>query len=174
MSLGEESAPRLRGYVDCAALRDGDRVPGIAVGRVQPAAAEIERAGCTGAGGPGTAAEPRPRFHNQAVDARVEEPPACRNSGRATADDHRFGIIAGHTLSATVNSQPTRILAMRLQHVCCISSRLPSYGRLSALEREQGTPPPSKAPNGGPPATNGRLRLAETVSTRSHGRAVML
>ena len=80
-------SPRRRGFVDCAALRDGDRVPGIAVGRVQPAAAEIERAGCTSAGGPGTAAEPRPRFHNQAVDARVDEPPACRDSGRAAADD---------------------------------------------------------------------------------------
>ena len=104
--------PRRRRFVDRATLRHGDRVPGIAVGRMQPAAAEIE---CC-AGRPSPSAEPRPRLDDQAVDARVGEPPARRDSGRAAADDHHLGIAAGHALFRDVeSSKPTPIVAARLQ-----------------------------------------------------------
>src|SRR5262249_23065599 len=63
-----------------------------------PAATEIERCCPTDAGRPGPPAEPRPCLHNQAVDARVGEPPARRDSGRPAANDHHFGIADGHTL----------------------------------------------------------------------------
>jgi hypothetical protein len=65
---------------------------------MQPAAAEIEREGRSDAGRPGPSAEPRPRLHYQAVEARLGELPARRDSGRATADDRHFGIAVSHML----------------------------------------------------------------------------
>jgi hypothetical protein len=101
-------------------------VPRIAVGRMQPAAAEIEREGRTVPGRPGPSAEPRPRLHDQAVDARLGEPPARRDSGRAPADDRHFPIAVGqtpfrdgrirsllrslHEASATANLSQQRVL----------------------------------------------------------------
>ena len=107
-------SPRRRGFVDRAALRDGDRVPGIAVGRMQPATAEIERCCRTDAGRPGPPAEPQPRLHNQAVDARVGEPPPRRDSSRPAANDRHFGIADGHTPFRDGRIQkPAPILTMR-------------------------------------------------------------
>jgi hypothetical protein len=53
--------------------------------------------GRTVPGRPGPSAEPRPRLHDQAVDARLGEPPARRDSGRAPADDRHFPIAVGQT-----------------------------------------------------------------------------
>jgi hypothetical protein len=81
---------------------------------MQPATAEIERCCRTDAGRPGPPAEPQPRLHNQAVDARVGEPPPRCDSSRPAANDRHFGIADGHTPFRDDRIQkPAPILTMR-------------------------------------------------------------
>ena len=89
--------PGRHALVDGLALRLGDPDPRIAVGRMQPAAAEIERVARAVVDAVGAAAEPRPRLDNQAVDRGHAEPPPRRDAGRAAANDRNLGVAIGHS-----------------------------------------------------------------------------
>ena len=89
--------PGRRRRVDRAACSLGDLPPGIAVGRVQPAAAEIERKLRSVADRPRPPAEPQPCLDDETLDAGVNEPPAGRDTGGAAADNHNLGLAAGHS-----------------------------------------------------------------------------
>ena len=90
------SHPGRRRPVDRAALRLGNPVPGVAIGGMQPAAAEINRTQRVVADRPRPPAEPRARFEQQAINLGVPEPPARSNAGSAAADNHHLGITACH------------------------------------------------------------------------------
>ena len=72
------------GLVDDAALALGDRHPGVTVGGMQPAAAEIERAAVRTAHRPGAAAETVARLDQQAFYVGV-----VQSAGRADAGARR-------------------------------------------------------------------------------------
>ena len=63
---------------------------------MQPPATEVERESRCIADSPGSPAQPRPRLDQQAVDARLTQPPAGRDAGRAAADDRDLGVIVRH------------------------------------------------------------------------------
>ena len=85
-AVGQRKADRQRGPLQGGGVLSMVRPcasatvdPGIAVGRMQPAAAEIEREAGRVGDGPGAAAEPRPRLDDQAIDgglARSRRPAA--------------------------------------------------------------------------------------------------
>ena len=70
-------------------------VQGLSVGRMQPAAAEIDRIAAF-VHGPRPAAEPVARLDDEAVDARIMQPPPGRDAGRAAADDHDLEVALRH------------------------------------------------------------------------------
>src|SRR5262249_38724106 len=74
-------------------LGDGD--PRIAVGGVQPAAAEIDCRSRAIADRPRPPAEPWPRLDDETIDPRVREAAPGGDSCRAAADDHYLGVAAG-------------------------------------------------------------------------------
>src|SRR4029077_1653607 len=75
-------------------------------------------------------AEPQPRLHNQAVDARVGEPPPRRDSSRPAANDRHFGIVDGHTPFRDGRIQkPAPILTMRGGSALISSISPPSISR---------------------------------------------
>src|SRR5207253_1274344 len=80
--------PRRRRPVKRTALRLGDLPPGIAIGGMQPAAAEVDRKRRAFAVRPGPPAQSRPRLDQKTVDISVREPPAGRDPGRPAADNH--------------------------------------------------------------------------------------
>ena len=87
--------PGRRRLVDAAPLPFGDRRPRIAVPRMKPAAAEIERQ----AGGldrPGAPAEPVARLDEQRIDAGFAQAPRGAHARRAAADDDRFEFPVRH------------------------------------------------------------------------------
>src|SRR5665213_108222 len=88
--------PRRRGFVDRHALLLRDAPPRITIGRVQPAAAEIERKTRTVDHRPRPAAKTRTRFDEETIDRCLTEPPGGSNAGRATADNHDLDIAARH------------------------------------------------------------------------------
>ena len=90
------SHPGRRRPIDRAALRLGDPVPGVAIGGMQPAAAEINRTQRVVADRQRPTAEARTSFDQQAINPGVPEPPARSDAGRAAADDHHLGITACH------------------------------------------------------------------------------
>src|SRR5215510_2916783 len=90
--------PRRRRLVDRAALGLGNVSPGIAVSRMQPAAAEIDGKCGISAHRPRASAEPRPCLHDEAIDMRVHEPSACGDTSRAAAHNYDPGIAIGHAL----------------------------------------------------------------------------
>src|SRR5262245_31314213 len=90
--------PRRRRLVDQAALCLGNVSPGIAIGRMQPTAAEIDWKCRISAHRPRASAEPRPGLHDETIDMRVHEPPACGDTSRAAAHNYDLGIAVGHAL----------------------------------------------------------------------------
>src|SRR5262249_42419380 len=87
--------------VERTVLRRRDFPPGIAVGGMQPAAAEVDRKCRAFAGRPGPPAQARPRLDHETVDTGIHEPPAGGDPGCTAADNHHFGI-AGHETPATI------------------------------------------------------------------------
>src|SRR5262245_15842158 len=90
--------PRRRRLVDQAALCLGNVSPGIAIGRMQPTAAEIDWKCRISAHRPRASAEPRACLHDETIDMRVHEPPACCDTSRAAAHNYDLGIAIGHAL----------------------------------------------------------------------------
>src|SRR5262245_45016304 len=90
--------PRRRRLVDQTALCLGNVSPGIAIGRMQPAAAEIDWKCRISAHRPRASAEPRPCLHDETIDMRVREPPACGDTSRAGTHNYDLGIAIGHAL----------------------------------------------------------------------------
>ena len=88
--------PGRQRLIDEPALRLDDRGPWIAVGGMQPAAAEIKRIAGIVMDRPGPAAEPRPRLDHQTVDCGLRQPPSRGNTRRAAADDGNIGIAFHH------------------------------------------------------------------------------
>src|SRR5262249_59579937 len=76
--------PRRRRLVDRGALRLGNFSPGIAVGRVQPAAPEVDWKFRVSAHRPCPSAEPRPCLHDEAIKMRIHEPPARGDTSGAS------------------------------------------------------------------------------------------
>ncbi len=77
----------------------GDRRPGIAVGRMQPFAAEIDATAERGRQRPGAAADTLARFENEERDAGLGQAPSGGDPGRAGA--HHDDIdLACHPLLA--------------------------------------------------------------------------
>src|SRR5262249_35979201 len=64
--------------------------------RMQPPAAEIKGMWGVAANRPRPAAEPVSRFHQEAIDPSVMEPPRCGDAGGATADHHDFSLARWH------------------------------------------------------------------------------
>src|SRR5262249_10052505 len=93
--------PRRRRLVDQAALCLGNVSPGIAIGRMQPAAAEIDWKCRISAHRPRASAEPRPCLHDETIKMRIHEPPACGDTSRAAAHNYDLGIVVGHALFRT-------------------------------------------------------------------------
>ena len=87
--------PGRRRPVDRRALLFRNPPPRIAVGGMQPAAAEIEREAALIDHGPRPASEPRTRLDDQTANAGVVQPAPGRNAGRTAADNHHVDI-AGH------------------------------------------------------------------------------
>ena len=88
--------PGRYGLVDCQAKFLGNGDPRIAIGRVQPAAAQIERKAGLIDHGPGPAAEPRSRFDQETIDRGRAKPPGRGNAGGAAADHHDLDIASRH------------------------------------------------------------------------------
>ena len=88
--------PWRRSFVDGGPLflRNGDQW--IAIGGMQPAAAEVQSRPRRVAHGPCPAAEPRARFNNETIDGGVAELPRGGNSGRAATDNYDLDIAAYH------------------------------------------------------------------------------
>ena len=100
------SHPRRRRFVDRAALRLSRAAPRIAVGGVQPTAAEIDGTCRVLGGRPRPSAKPRPRLKQETLDPRVGDPPRRGNTSRAAADDYHLSIAAvGHALSAALGME---------------------------------------------------------------------
>src|SRR5262249_9644406 len=59
----------------------------VAVGRVEPFAAEIERKAAPALDGPGPAADAVARLDQENAHPALEKPPRCRDAGGAGADD---------------------------------------------------------------------------------------
>src|SRR6476646_9914179 len=95
---GRRPHPGRRRAVDRTALRLGNLTPGIAIGRMQPAAAEIDRTSRIVANRPGASAEALARFDQQTTDTGVLQSPARGHTGRATPDNHHLGIAIRHVL----------------------------------------------------------------------------
>ncbi len=89
--------PRRHALVDGATLRFGNLDPGVAVGGVQPAAAEIDGVAVAIVDAIGASAEPRPRFDDKAIGGGLRQAPPGGNAGRAAADDGDLGVVIGHS-----------------------------------------------------------------------------
>src|SRR5215813_7726221 len=50
---------------------------------------------------PRASAEPRPCLHDETIEMRIHEPPACGDTSRAAAHNHDLGIAVGHALFRT-------------------------------------------------------------------------
>src|SRR5580693_8591246 len=74
--------------VDLGALFLRDLHPRIAVGRMQPAAAEIERESRGIGHRPGAAAEPRAGFDDETIDRSLVQAARRGDAGRTAADDN--------------------------------------------------------------------------------------
>src|SRR5215472_18741471 len=65
---------------------------------MQPAAAEVDWKCRITAHRPRSSAEPRPCLHDETIDTRVHEPPACGDTSRAAAHNYDLGIAICHAL----------------------------------------------------------------------------
>jgi hypothetical protein len=71
--------------------------PWVAVGRMQPPAAKIDRRCRVVIIRPCPPSKPGSGFENETIDKRIPELPRCGDSGGATADDCDLGIAARHS-----------------------------------------------------------------------------
>jgi hypothetical protein len=95
--------PRRRCFVDRAALRLSEAAPRIAVGGVQPTAAEIDGECRLLRRGPCPSAKPRPGLKEETLDLRVRDPPRRGNPSRTAADDNDLCIAAArHVVSVAL------------------------------------------------------------------------
>src|SRR5262245_30869513 len=132
------SHPWRRRLVDRAALHLGDFSPGIAVGRMQPAAAEIDWK--FRVDGPSPSAKPRPRLDEETIESRVCDAPGGGDACRATTNDYNFRIAAaGHAFSCDdLNaSGPLCKQASRASPLIGLKPQIisPAAARDSALQR---------------------------------------
>ena len=88
--------PGRRRFVDRAALRLRKLAPRVAVGGMQPPAAEVDGEARTIDDSPRPAAEPRPRFDHKALNSGLAKPSAGGNAGRAAADDRDLDSAVRH------------------------------------------------------------------------------
>ena len=95
--LGRPACPGWRRPVNRAALGLRNPRPRIAVGRMQPSAAKIDRGYRVIIIRPCPPSKPGSGFENETIDKRVPEPPRCSDSGGATADDCDLRIAALHS-----------------------------------------------------------------------------
>ncbi len=88
-----EPHPRRRRTIDGAPLTLGDLGPWVALGGMQPAAAEIERKASVLGRRQGAAAEARTCFEDDAGDSGVVQSARRPDAGRPTADDGNLCIV---------------------------------------------------------------------------------
>ena len=124
--LRRRARPRRRRTVDRTALRRGDRRPRIALGRMQPAATEINGKAAR-FDRPGAAAEPVARLEDQRLDAGVAEPPRCADPRRPAADHRNLDVAARHA-ALLVEQDHTATAPAALP---CHSGRGPSRSSIS-------------------------------------------